>query len=173
MKQKELYSARLYCRPISPLDLEQIAILYNDERVNRFTANPQGLSEAEVKSMLEAWKRHWEQHEFGPWLICDASSKEMIGLGGISLRNFDDYVFPNLWYRLSPKVWGRAYASEFVGTCLTWFAKHHSQLELHALVKEENIASIRILEKNRMVRVGSLLSEKSGASLHYRLPSQA
>ena len=52
---------------------------------------------------------------------------------------------------------GRAYATEFVGTCLTWFAKHHSQLELHAPFVKRKHSIDRILEENRMVRVGSLL----------------
>lgn len=164
-------STRLFCRPPQQSDLDFVFQLYTDARTGALSPVAALTTSDDAQAMLSEWIAHWQAHDFGPWMISlYGAPEQLIGCGGLSLRDFAGECLPNLWYRFDPAVWGQGYASEFVQAALKHFQDLHRYREVHALVLPKNVASIRVLEKSGLQAYGEL-SGKNGAdaSLRYRL----
>lgn len=162
---------RLICRLPLQSDLDSLFQLYADPRTAALSPVVAPTTLDDAQQMLNEWIKHWQAHDFGPWMIAlHEAPTQLIGCGGISMRDFAGECLPNLWYRFTPAVWGQGYASEFVHAALKHFQNLHRYREVHALVLPKNAASIRVLEKSGLQVYGELPG-KSGtdASLRYRL----
>lgn len=151
-----LYTARLYCRPVELRDAAALFAIYEDPRTSALSPLKPMTHIDEMVSKLELWCNHWQEYGFGPWTIIDLQSGRVIGLGGLSMRAFDAETFPNLWYRFTPASWGQGLATEFASACVDWFSHAHPHKEMHALVQEHNLASRRVLEKLGFHLVGDI-----------------
>lgn len=164
-------NSRLICRLPQAFDLDAIFPLYSDPQTAALSPLSILTDLDDVALMLDEWIRHWQAHDFGPWLIALHDAPELvIGCGGVSMRDFAGECLPNLWYRFAPAVWGQGYASEFVRAALVHFQGLHRFKEVHALVLPHNTASIRVLEKSGLQPCGQLPGpDGKGASLRYFL----
>lgn len=163
-------NTRLICRLPHISDVDAVFQLYADPRTAALSPVAMPTTLADIEAMLSEWIRHWQAHDFGPWIITLSDAPErLIGCGGVSMRDFAAECLPNLWYRFAPVVWGQGYASEFVQAALTHFQSLHRFKEVHALVLPQNRASIRVLEKSGLQVYGELATQSgTQASLHYR-----
>lgn len=166
-----LKTERLRCRQVLLKDAEFLLTLYADPRTSALSPLAPLTDPIEMYARIEQWQRHWQEQGFGPMAIIDQSSQKMIGLGGISLRDFSGEQLPNLWYRLAPDAWGQGFASEFTSAYQAWFHSLFPLLGVHALVQENNLASKRILERLGFVRGDD--EGEHGSSLHLILPTTA
>lgn len=154
-----LFTPRLQCRPVSLEDAHFLFELYADPRTSALSpVAPVGTLD-QMCMKLEHWLQHWDQHGFGPWIICERGQTKILGIGGLTLQDFAGRSYPNLWYRFSPETWGKGFASEFAIACFSSFKEHHPDREVHALVQENNPASRRILEKLGLQLRGTMTRE--------------
>ena len=169
----KLLTPRLECRPVSLEDASFLFTLYANQRTSALSPLVPVRTLDEMRTKVVHWAQHWDHHGFGPWIICERDQRKMLGLGGLTRRNFEGQIFPNLWYRFSPDTWGKGYASEFAMACFLWFKENHPELVVHALVQENNHASRRILEKLGMQLCGTIKHETTDSdgsasySLHF------
>ncbi|WMW81134.1 GNAT family N-acetyltransferase [Undibacterium cyanobacteriorum] len=169
----KLLTSRLECRPVSLDDASFLFELYADQRTSALSPLAPVRTLDEMRTKIEHWVQHWNQHGFGPWIICDRDQQKILGLGGFTLRDFEGQICPNLWYRFSPETWGKGYASEFAMACFLSFKENHPKLVVHALVQEDHHASRRILEKLGLQLRGMIMNETTSSaeaasySLHF------
>lgn len=169
LETKNLETKRCYCRLPLEADTDLLQALYADTRTGQFSPNINHNGPEAIRTMLYQWRLHWDHHGFGPWLIeVKGDRPKPIGVGGVSMRNFDGQSLPNLWYRFFPDAWGSGFATEFTEACLTWMRRETQVDTVFALVHPQNSASLRVLEKLGMQSDGELqLAEQT--SLRYRL----
>lgn len=106
-------AGRLVLRPPRAADADAHFTIHGDPATNRF--NPAGpiTDPAESRAILDAWSAHWDGHGFGYWAVAlRAAPDAVIGFGGIAFRPVGGEVQLNLYFRLSPTVWGRGLATE-------------------------------------------------------------
>ena len=72
-----------------------------------------------------------------------------------------------LGYLLAEQAWGRGLASELVGGFVCWYEANPAIRHLVAGVDQDNVASVRVLEKNGFVP--SVRSDESGTELTFVL----
>ena len=166
-----LQTVRLFCSRPTCDDVNSVYQVYSDPRTTQFSPLPAINSIAQAVAMIDAWDKHWVTQQFGTWCIalkdCPA---QVIGFGGISIRDFSGQQLPNLWYRFNPMAWGNGYATEFSKAVVEHVVAAVGLKEIHALVKPDHTSSIRVLEKIGMTLNGlTPIPESNESSLRYLL----
>ena len=141
MKSKRLS----YHRPCKDDFLEYFAI-NADPQTNLH--NPNGpMSIATAHEVFHNILLHWNISNYGIWMVREINKPEIIGIGGLSNKLYQNEQQTNLGYRLSPKYWGQGYATELAKTAITFGFEQLRKKNIYALVRPSNTASIHVLEK--------------------------
>lgn len=142
---------RLILRELQPADAAFIHAVLNDADflANVGDRNVRTLDDA--TAYIESGPRaSYAQHGFGLWAVELRDGGTVAGICGLLKRDALDA--PDVGFAMLPAHRGRGYASE---AALATLAHGRDQLRLQrvlAIVKPQNAASIRVLEKLGMVR---------------------
>ena len=146
-----LITERLELRAFEPSDLEALHSVYGDPDVTRFT-RPFPTVE-DTRRLLDIHVR--EAHAGNPafWAVIERASGHLIGDAGVGLA---DGVGPEyeLGYTLGKPWWGRGYATEAARAVRDHALGELGLARVIGLVHPDNHASIHVLEKIGMERVG-------------------
>lgn len=163
-------AGRLVSRKPTMDDFERFFAIHADPLTNRF--NPAGpLKDPEdACGRLDAWIRHWQEHGYGQWAVATVDEPaHVIGFGGIALRDYLGVARVNLGYRFDAAAWGKGYATALSLQALDFAFQELGLSEVFGLVRPAHAASIRVLEKIGMMRIGTLDDVPGAApSLVYR-----
>lgn len=153
----DTFTKRLILRPPTLGDVDDYFSIHADTQTNLF--NPFGAmqsrssADADIQSIIE----HWQCHDFGKWVIAEQRQPEQpIGFGGLSFRQYGDITRLNLYFRFSPTTWGKGYATELGLYSVDYAFSQLLQSAVFGLVRPDNLASIRVLEKCGMATWGKL-----------------
>jgi RimJ/RimL family protein N-acetyltransferase len=94
----------------------------------------------------------WPKHGFGLLAVTERETGRLIGEAG--LQYLEEGPDIEVGYTLARAAWGRGYATEAAGAILRW---GFAGLRLHRIVAvadPANAASLRVLEKLGMGRIG-------------------
>lgn len=134
--------------------------------------NPHGAMNFEnARSTFDNILQHWEKNNFGVWKINEIGNPDFaIGFGGLSHRKYGDELKLNLGYRLDKNYWGKGYATQLAKSAIDYAFTGLKFDEVYALVRPNNLASIRVLEKCKMELFDSLADvPNEESSLIYRI----
>lgn len=148
-------TSRLLLRPVQAEDVNMLFAIYGDPQTNLF--NPRGpLADwAAAQEKLNSWMREWPDHGFGHWAISlTASPEQIIGFGGLSVREGYENHRVFLGYRFATSAWGKGLATEFASASLNAGFEKLGLPQISATVRENHVASQRVLEKIGMQKVG-------------------
>lgn len=143
----------LRLRRISEEDADSIWLIHSDPRTNRF--NPVGPMSDRSKAEDQArdWAANWATHGQGYWAVEERHAPGVvIGFGGIRRAQWRGRQVYNLYYRLSPTVWGRGLAGELVGAAVSRWQELGKDLPLVAYTTAENRPPQRTAAKGGLVR---------------------
>lgn len=146
------FSAELH-RP-AETDLAELHELYGDPRVWTHLPSGRHTEVQQTRRLLDGWRRSWEEHGLGQWIIRDAGSGVLLGHGGCAVRG---ELLWNLGYRFAVEAQGRGLAS-WVGRC---------GLEAAGAVDASRAVVAYLLEHNR---ASARVAEKVGLTLQHRGP---
>ena len=176
MTEMTVTTARLVLRKPVETDLEAIFEVHSNPKTNAH--NPAGPMEhpSEAVSRLEEWQQGWLEHGYGYWTVALSESPEtVIGFGGVMKKQITPELFGNnLYFRLSPKVWGCGYASELVEAALEHTFTAANQTRVLGMTREHNTASRKTMARAGFEQVG-VVTDVSGAapSILYALEREA
>lgn len=147
---------RLILRKPEKEDFKRFFEINNDPETNKHNpSGPMNLEKAEstFAKMLE----HWKKHHFGSWAIVEKDNPEnIIGFGGLSYKLYGAEEKLNIGYRFAPGAWGNGYATEFTKKAIDFGLNDSNKEEIFGVVRPDNVASVKVLEKAGMAPVGTL-----------------
>ena len=146
---------RLILRKPAKEDFESFFEINHDLETN--IHNPGGpMSFEKAENTFTRMLDHWDTHHFGSWAIAEKNNPEnIIGFGGLSYKSYGDKEKLNLGYRFASQAWGKGYATEFTKKAIDFGFKENNE-EIFAIVRPTNIASVKVLEKAGMIKIGTL-----------------
>lgn len=147
---------RLIVRRPAKEDFEKFFEINHDPQTNIY--NPGGpMSFEKAESTFARMLDHWEIHNFGGWAIVEKDHPDnIIGFGGLSYKLYGEEEKLNLGYRFASRAWGKGYATEFAKKAIEYGLNEKNKEEIFAIVRPGNIASVKVLEKAGMIRIGTL-----------------
>lgn len=161
---------RLVLRPPAASDFERFFAIHADPVTNRF--NPAGplVGREVARARLDAWIGHWHEHGYGQWAVATIDAPDhVIGFGGIALWDYLGVARVNLGYRFDTAAWGQGFATELGFAALDFAFTGLRLPQVFGLVRPAHAASIRVLDKIGMRRIGTLDDVPGAApSLVYR-----
>jgi ribosomal-protein-alanine N-acetyltransferase len=141
---KEIKTGRLKIIPMSPEQFKDLA------------QSPQE-DEAAKAVLLDRFNASIEDPKNRLWYTCwqIVLRADLTVLGSLSFRGPVENGCVALDIEIDPAVRSRGYATEAVGAMVRWAFSHQTVFFVTAETKEEHPASMRVLEKNEFVRVGT------------------
>ena len=138
-------TARCYIREMGETDLDALYELYASPNVTRYMEGLFPERERERQYIKDYIENVYKYYGFGTWLIHRKEDGTLIGRAGFNYR--PGYDEAELGFVIGEPFWRQGYAFE-VCSHLMKLAETVYELEVvQALVKEENVASVRLLKK--------------------------
>ena len=85
------------------------------------------------------------------YITCDSEAAGAVSLTSVSRGHGE------IGYEIEPKFHNQGIATEAVEVVIAYVARHHGFTLLTAQARIDNVASVRVLEKNGFVRTGAKL----------------
>lgn len=146
---------RVTLRPLGDHDLPALLEIFGDREVMRFWSSPPIAGADGARALLDDIRGHFQAGTLFQWGIARADDDAIVGT--TTIFHVDrEHRRGEIGFALGRAHWGRGYASDAV-TLLIRFA--FEQLELHRLEADpdpQNLASIKVLEKQGFKHEGLL-----------------
>ena len=113
------------------------------------------LSPEAAKIELDYWAKIFDRRAGFYWAIAIESSNKLIGTCGFNYWN-KSHRRAEISYDLNSDYWGRGISSKAVEAVINFAAQEMQIQRIKATVANDNISSIRVLEKNVFKREGCL-----------------
>jgi ribosomal-protein-alanine N-acetyltransferase len=139
---------RLVCERLRLEHAAEVARLYGDPRVARtLFADGLPLREVAARESLRDAIDHWQCHGFGPWLLRDRTTLELVGRGGLQHTFVDGIDEVEVGWAILPEKWGQGLATELARTSLAVAFDDLWLDHVVAFTLPDNVASRRVMEK--------------------------
>jgi RimJ/RimL family protein N-acetyltransferase len=138
-----LHTPRLKLVPPQAIHLDTYAALYGDPEVMRHIADP--------TDRMAAWKilathaGHWVLYGFGAWCVEEKQSGSIIGIAG--LRQPEGSPCIEIGWIISPKTWGKGYATEAAAAALAFATGTVRASRVAAHIGRDNVGSVSVARK--------------------------
>ena len=139
---------RLTLRQFQKGDLGALAAILSDPEVMRFSVTGP-MSREQVATMLEHVEHSYRENGFGLWAV-EHRSGLMIGYCGLITQDVDGRREIEIGYRLARNYWGGGLATEAARAARDYAFRQLGLTRIVSLITSDNIASIRVAEKNGM-----------------------
>jgi RimJ/RimL family protein N-acetyltransferase len=146
-------------------DIDALHDLWTRPEVRRFLFDDQILSREEAADFIARSERTFQNEGYGIWTFLERGHAAAAGFAGL-FRAAEAEA--SLLYGTRPDLWGRGYASEAASAVLAYAFGTLGIRKVRADVDEPNLASVRVLEKLGMERIGRRI-EKGRPLLDYEI----
>jgi [ribosomal protein S5]-alanine N-acetyltransferase len=150
---QNLESGRLLLRQITPADVPAIFKLRSNPETMKYVPRP-------VLSKLEEAEEHYkliqdkiEKNEGINWAITLKTSPHLIGIIG-HYRIKWEHFRSEIGYMILPEYHGQGIVTEAVKLIIAYGFGYMKMHSLEAIIDPANIASAKVLEKNKFVKEG-------------------
>lgn len=159
-----LETARLFIREWDPADRPAFRAMAQDPVVMRYINGGVPLTEEEIDAALGRQRRHAAELGFCMGALVEKASGEVVGVAGLQPLGTTGDLEIGWW--LSPRVWGRGYATEAGQAAMTHVLETLGRERVVAIIDPPNEASKRVA-----MRLGlRLVRRTTGVELGHRLP---
>ena len=145
-------STRLKYVPITAEDTQLWKVFFENNPTERFIGfeNSTKTAEEKAKFWIDRQIKKWNDGAFGQLKVLHKKTDELIGIGGVSMREFDGLFEYEITYSLLPKFWGNGYATELATHFRDYMFTYAECSTVISIIHHENEASINVAEKNNM-----------------------
>ena len=142
---------RLVLTPVGHDDVDDLAVLYGDPEVERWTGP---WTRTAVQEWTAAMAARWATDGVGKWMARDRSDGSLIGRGGFSRIDLAGEAVLELGWVVRDARTGRGHATELGRAALAWAATHRPDLPIVAFTEVHNRASRAVMERLGMRPAG-------------------
>ena len=149
LKIPSLESNRLLLRGITEKDLRAYSKIYADSDYMRFLGY--GEEDGKPQDVENTWRTiafilgHWAMRGYGTWAVVEKKSNKFIG--GVGLFNLTNISQIELSWGISPKFWGKGYATEAALLALQFAFVEKKFPSAKALIYPKNHKSIKVARR--------------------------
>lgn len=161
-----LETERLILRELTPSDYKDLCKIMQDPEVMYAYEGP--FSDSEVVAWIDKQLQRYETDGFGIYAVILKETGEFIGQSGLSMQDIKGKKVPEIGYLFNKEYWHKGYATE---AAVAWkeFAFEILELnEVYSIIRDTNIASQRVAERNGMTIIDSFVKHYRGIDMpHY------
>lgn len=110
------------------------------------THDPKDLS----KKWIDKQQQRYAHHGYGMLAAVRKKDQQLIGMGGILIQEINEKKEFEIAYSIKPRYWNQGYATEIAQQLMCYAKEHHIAERVVSIIDKENIASIKVAEKNGM-----------------------
>jgi|SRR5215217_2716349 len=147
----ELETDRLRLRKLKPEDAPALFVLRSDPEIMKYIPRPLAVSVDDVTSLIDMINGLLDKNESISWAIALKDTDQIIGTIGFVRLSKENHR-GEVGYMLSKDFQGKGFVVEALKAIIDF---GFSQLKFHtifAIVDPENIASVKLLERNEFVK---------------------
>ncbi|HVW40789.1 MAG TPA: GNAT family N-acetyltransferase [Amycolatopsis sp.] len=127
----ETRTGRLLLRALTEADRQTVI---------RIQAEARGVAEAQ----FDSWLEDWAHFGFGYVAAIERATGELVGVGGVRLREWNGEKILNLYYRFVPTARGRGCATEMSRAVIDWADRTVPHYPVQISVDVRNVASLKV-----------------------------
>ena len=154
-----LSTSRLRLRQLTPADVDEIYFFRTDERMLEFINRPKAESLEDARNFIEKINGGIARDEWIYWGITLQGSGKLIGT--ICLWNIypaEDKI--EIGYELHPDFQGNGFMQEAIAEVMKYGFETMQARKIEALLRSDNLRSVRVLERNDFHYVRLLTEEE-------------
>ena len=161
-----LETPRLRLRKLTQEDLGSLKRILQDKEV--MTAYEGPFDDDEVQSWLDRQLARYQTDGIGLYAVILKESGELIGQCGLTMQEIPGRRVVGVGYLFCKEFWHQGYASEAAIACRDYAFKTLQVPEVFSIIRDSNLPSQRVAERNGMVRVGEFDKHYRGVTMpHY------
>lgn len=138
---ESIETKRLNLRLFTEQDWQQIHAYFSDQEATRYTFG-RPLTEGESWRALASMMGHWQLRGYGPYAIEHKASGKVTGIAGFWYPK--DWPEAEIKWALSPRYWGKGYASEAARSLQKTALACFPDKSLISFIHAKNQASINL-----------------------------
>lgn len=131
-------------------DLDRVAEWFTDPEMMRYYGGVKTRAETE-EWLCDRVIASWERYGHSYWVLTLKATGEPIGHCGILPQVVDNMNELEVGYFLHRDFWGRGLATEAAGACYAHAFDALRRDRIISIIHPDNVASIRVAEKNGLV----------------------
>lgn len=146
---------RLLLRDYTSFDIERIRNMMRDRDVVQYFPNP--LTDVEIETLVREMSGSIRDRGFGVFAVERKSNKEMIGIAGIRIKQYDEHLnldeiehlFPcvELYLLLDKPYWNQGLATEAAEAVMKFVRKKTDIQEVYAFTSKLNHPWLNVIDK--------------------------
>lgn len=161
--EKILETERLYLRRMTREDYPDLCRMLQNEEV--MYAYEHAFSHREAREWLERQLARYEQYGFGLWAVVRRETEELIGQCGLTMQPTEEGEVLEVGYLFCKEFWHRGYAAEAARACRDYAFDQLGAREVFSIIRENNLPSRRVAERNGMQVRGRLIKHYYGMDM--------
>lgn len=151
---KELSSNRLILRRIKEEDAKEIFEGFVNQKEFLYYANKKKRTLEEEKESLKGIDEKYKKNNYYNWIITLKDNGKIIGSINVMSNDLEEYVEFN--YAIDNRYVNKGYMSEALNRIIVFFFEEVGVKKIIGGCCIENIASKRVMEKNKMICIGTI-----------------
>lgn len=154
---------RLIVRKLVQTDFENLGEILQDEEV--MYAYEGVFDDAEVQEWLDRQINRYENDGVGLYAVILKESGEFIGQCGLTMQDYKDKKVMEVGYLFRKEFWHKGYATEAAIACREYAFNMLSVREVYSIIRDTNIASQKVAERNGMVMIDQFVKHFRGVDM--------
>ena len=144
---KIIETKRLILRTWEPTDLEPLSLINQDPVVMEYFPSTQ--NKDQTQTFITRMKEHFETYGYTLYAVQTKRNNICIGFVGLLKTSFKAHFTPatEIGWRLSPKHWGKGFATEAAQSVLHYGFIYLKLHEIVSFTVVKNVRSKRVMEK--------------------------
>lgn len=159
-------SNKIHLRELSVADAENFYNYYINPKVHQYIPSDIPKNKKESQEEVFFWKSLFNRGCGIYWGIVEKTSEKLIGMIGLNKMSLENKR-AELSYELSQDYWGRGIMSSAIRKVSDFSFNKMGLNRIEAMTSPKNLASCKVLEKNRFIREGILREYRYSKEQYY------
>ncbi|MGM0218309.1 GNAT family N-acetyltransferase [Enterococcus sp. AZ126] len=165
MTKKIIENDKLYLRELTSDDFEDLCLILQDEET--MYAYEAAFTNEKVNDWLNWNLKSYQENGFGLWAIIDQQNNNFIGQCGIVYSEVEGESLLEIGYLVNKQFWNQGYATSASQLCLTYAKNSLKAEKICSIIRETNLSSQKVAEKNSMTLVKQFDKDYSGLPVRH------
>jgi len=141
----ELKNQNLRLEKLDFKHAEQLFSLLNDPIISRWLGGSKSIED--IDSLIKSDMKRWNSRGYGTYLLTESDKEELVARAGVREAPVLGVGEVELFYTVSPKMWGMSIAPSVAASALATFYNCCPDSTVYSFTLPINLSSIRVMQK--------------------------